>query len=134
MKLRELDIAVIGMAGRFPGAPDLHAFWSNLEAGRECISRFGDEALLAAGVPPEHLVDPSFVRAHGVLEGAELFDPGYFEITPAEAASMDPQHRLFLMAAVHALEDAGVDPAARASFIAASSAEGSIVIGQVRQC
>ncbi|MFC0039503.1 SDR family NAD(P)-dependent oxidoreductase [Actinomadura rayongensis] len=107
----ETDVAIIGMAGRFPGADDLDAFWRLLSEGREGISRFGRDELAAAGVPARLLDDPAFVPAHGVIPDVDLFDTGYFEFTPAEARITDPQHRVLLTAAHAALENAGYDPA-----------------------
>ncbi|MEV8517151.1 SDR family NAD(P)-dependent oxidoreductase [Dactylosporangium sp. NPDC051484] len=104
------DIAIVGMAGRFPGARDLTQFWDLLCAGREGISRFDTAELAAAGVPPELLADPGYVPAHGVLADADLFDTAYFEMTPAEAEVTDPQHRVFLEVCHEVLEVAGYDP------------------------
>lgn len=104
------EVAVVGMAGRFPGAPDLEAFWRNLREGVESISRFSDEELLAAGVEPALLADPRYVRARGTIQGAELFDAPFFGFSPREAAIIDPQQRVFLECAWEALERAGVDP------------------------
>jgi phthiocerol/phenolphthiocerol synthesis type-I polyketide synthase E len=103
-------IAIVGMAGRFPGAPDLAAFWRNLCAGVESISFFADEELLAAGIPPAVLAQPGYVKAAPLLAEADLFDAAFFGISPREAAVMDPQQRLFLENAWAALEDAGYDP------------------------
>ena len=103
------EIAVIGMAGRFPGAPTVQDFWRRLRAGEELITFFSDEELAAAGVDPALLADPAFVRAGGVVEGAEDFDAAFFGFSPREAELMDPQHRIFLECAWHALEDAGYD-------------------------
>ncbi|MCP4658110.1 MAG: acyltransferase domain-containing protein [bacterium] len=105
------EIAIIGMAGRFPGAASLDEFWSNLRDGRESISFFSDEEVLAAGADPEILKDPRYVKARGVLEGVELFDASFFGLSPREAAITDPQHRLFLECTWEALEDAGYDVA-----------------------
>jgi acyl transferase domain-containing protein/thioesterase domain-containing protein len=102
-------VAVIGMAGRFPGARNLDEFWVRLRDGVECISFFADEELMAAGVPAEVLRDPRYVKAAGVLEGADLFDAGLFGMSPAEAEILDPQQRLFLECAWEALEAAGYD-------------------------
>ncbi|WP_416966651.1 SDR family NAD(P)-dependent oxidoreductase [Streptomyces sp. 4F14] len=107
----ETDVAIIGMAGRFPGADDLDSFWRLLREGREGITRFGREELAAAGVPARLLDDPTYVPAHGVIPDVDLFDTGYFEFTPAEAAITDPQHRVLLTAGHAALEHAGYDPA-----------------------
>jgi natural product biosynthesis luciferase-like monooxygenase protein/amino acid adenylation domain-containing protein/non-ribosomal peptide synthase protein (TIGR01720 family) len=105
------DIAIIGMSGRFPGAGDVQAFWRNLREGVESISRFGAEELEPSPLVPEALrAHPDFVRAGGILEGAELFDPQFFDISPREALWMDPQQRLFLECAWAALEDAAYDP------------------------
>jgi amino acid adenylation domain-containing protein len=104
-------VAVIGLAGRFPGAPDVESFWRNLRDGVESIRFFTDEELLAAGFPAELLGDPRLVKARGALAGAELFDAEFFGYAPREAQIIDPQHRLFLECAWEALEDAGYDPA-----------------------
>jgi len=103
------EIAVVGMAGRFPGARDVGEFWANLRDGREGVTFFSDEELLAAGVGPEVLANPSYVKAKPVIEGVELFDPGFFGYTQREAEIIDPQQRLFLECAWEALEDAGCD-------------------------
>ncbi|MBW3655542.1 MAG: polyketide synthase, partial [Gemmatimonadetes bacterium] len=105
-----IPIAVIGMAGRFPRAADVEAFWSNLRQGVHAVTFFSDEEALAAGAPPDALRDPAYVRAAGVLEGSDLFDAGFFGFTPREAEVMDPQHRVFLETAWAALEGAGYDP------------------------
>ncbi|MFD8378352.1 SDR family NAD(P)-dependent oxidoreductase [Streptomyces sp. NPDC059679] len=107
----ETDVAIIGMAGRFPGADDLDSFWRLLSEGREGITRFSREELAAAGVPARLLDDPEYVPAHGIIPDVDLFDTGYFEFTPAEAAITDPQHRILLTAGHAALEHAGYDPA-----------------------
>ena len=103
-------IAVIGMAARFPGAPDAARFWENVRDGRESISRFTAEELAAAGVAPAEAADPRYVPAKGVLAGADRFDAAFFGFTPREAEVMDPQHRVFLECAWEALEDAGCVP------------------------
>ncbi|MFF9158804.1 type I polyketide synthase [Streptomyces longwoodensis] len=100
-------VAVVGMAGRFPGADDLGAFWDNLAAGRESVRPVGDEEFLAAGGNPDDLDDPSLVRMVSTVEGIDRFDSGFFGYSPAEAAVVDPQQRLLLETAYHALEDAG---------------------------
>ncbi|MBN0048533.1 alpha/beta fold hydrolase [Streptomyces actuosus] len=100
-------IAVIGMAGRFPGADDVDAFWDGLAAGREAIRPVTDEEFLAAGGAPGDLDDPGLVRMVSVIDGIDRFDAGFFGYSPAEAAVVDPQQRLLLETAYHALEDAG---------------------------
>ena len=104
------SIAIVGMAGRFPGAADLQQYWDNLRAGTESISFFSDEELVAAGVDPRLLRHPRYVRARGVLQDAELFDAVFFGLSPREAEIMDPQHRVFLETAWQALESAGYAP------------------------
>ena len=104
------DIAIVGMAGNFPGAPDIGKFWADLCAGRDGITRMTRAELLAAGVPPEVADDPAFVPAAGLLPDIDRFDADFFGYSRADAELLDPQHRLFLECAWHALEDAGVDP------------------------
>ncbi|MGC2777760.1 MAG: beta-ketoacyl synthase N-terminal-like domain-containing protein [Bradyrhizobium sp.] len=104
------SIAVIGMAGRFPGAPDLTTYWSNLTQGVESIRGVSEQDLREAGVSAERIADPNYIRLYPALEDATLFDARYFNISAKEAEYIDPQHRLFLECAVHALEDAGCDP------------------------
>lgn len=110
-------IAIIGLAGRFPGAPDTDTFWRNLEQGRECIGFFSAEELAAQGVGQAQLAQENFVRAKGALDGADRFDAGFFGYSPREAQILDPQHRLFLECAWEALESAGCDPAGFAGRI-----------------
>src|SRR5215210_3014242 len=91
-----LEVAIIGMAGRFPGARNIDEFWRNLRDGVEGISFFSDQELLASGVDPAMLDDPLYVKARGVLEDIELFDAAFFDMNPREAEITDPQHRFFL--------------------------------------
>jgi acyl transferase domain-containing protein len=102
-------IAIIGMAGRFPGAKDIESFWQNLRNGVESISNFTDEELIAAGINANLLSDRYYVKASGVLENIDLFDASFFDINPKDAEATDPQHRLFLECAWEALESAGYD-------------------------
>jgi acyl transferase domain-containing protein/acyl carrier protein/2-polyprenyl-3-methyl-5-hydroxy-6-metoxy-1,4-benzoquinol methylase len=104
-----LEIAIIGMAGRFPGARNVDEFWHNLKNGVESISFFTDEELLASGVDPFLLSDPNYIRANATLPDIEFFDAEFFGFTPREAEITDPQHRLFLECAWSALENAGYD-------------------------
>lgn len=101
------SIAVIGKSGRFPKSGDLTQFWENLRDGKECISFFTEEELLSAGVDPEMLRRPNYVRALGALEDSDRFDARFFGYTPREAQMIDPQQRVFLECAWEALEDAG---------------------------
>jgi|GEM_PF-1585768 len=104
------DIAIIGMSGRFPGAPTLDDYWRNLVQGVESISSFTDEELLAAGVSPTAFRDPRYIRASAVMEGHDQFDADFFSMTPREARALDPQQRVFLECAWEALEHAGYPP------------------------
>lgn len=104
------DIAVVGMAGRFPGAGSVDELWDNLVAGTESIRFYSDEELRERGVDEARLADPAFVKAGAPLDGIEEFDAEFFGFNPREAEVMDPQHRLFLETAWHALEDAGHHP------------------------
>ena len=107
---QNLDIAIVGLAGRFPGAPNIDRFWDNLCGGREAISFFSEDELLAAGVRPELVRQDTYVRAAPVLDDVDAFDERFFGYSPREASAMDPQHRLLLEEAWHALEHAGYDP------------------------
>jgi len=104
------EVAVIGMAGRFPGANNIDEFWENLKNGRETISFFSDEEVQAAGVSPEVFQNPGYVKARGLLQNQEYFDSAFFNYTPLEAEVMDPQVRIFHECCWHALEHAGYDP------------------------
>ncbi|NMO18680.1 acyltransferase domain-containing protein [Pyxidicoccus fallax] len=105
-----LELAIIGMACRFPGAPDVEAYWKNLRDGVESIT-FLKEPELEPSIleDPAARKDPGYVRAAAIVEGAEDFDASFFGIPPREAEMMDPQHRVFLECAWSALEDAGYD-------------------------
>lgn len=104
------DIAIIGMAARFPGARDAEEFWRNLRDGVESIKFFSDEELIAAGVDASLLSNPNYVKAKGVLDGVELFDASFFDISPGDAELLSPQQRFFLEGAWEALENAGYNP------------------------
>ncbi|MGY0063719.1 SDR family NAD(P)-dependent oxidoreductase [Streptomyces sp. LZ34] len=105
-------IAVIGMAGRYPMADDLAAFWDNLRQGRNCVtevppSRWDAGARMAPG--PDGDKD-TYCRWGAFLDDVDAFDPLFFSISPREAELMDPQERLFLQTAWTAFEDAGHPP------------------------
>jgi phthiocerol/phenolphthiocerol synthesis type-I polyketide synthase E len=104
-------IAVVGMAGRFPGAGSVSTFWDNLRRGEESIVDLSEDELIAAGVGEKALANHSYVRRAALMDGIDEFDADFFGFTPHAARMMDPQHRLFLQCAWHALEDAGYDPA-----------------------
>jgi amino acid adenylation domain-containing protein len=106
------EIAIIGMSGRFPGASGVDELWRNLREGVETIRFFDDQELLAAGIDPELIARPDYVKAKGVVGDVEWFDAGLFGINPREAELMDPQHRIFLECAWEALERAGYNSGA----------------------
>src|SRR5258706_8435973 len=101
-------IAVIGMAGRFAGAPNsLRELWANLCNGVESIRFLTEEELAAAGVSKSAALRGDYGPAGGVLDGHDRFDAEVFGFNPREAEVMDPQQRLFLECAWEALENAG---------------------------
>ncbi|HEX3525653.1 MAG TPA: amino acid adenylation domain-containing protein [Thermoanaerobaculia bacterium] len=104
-----LDIAIIAMAGRFPGAPDVERFWENLRAGVESIRAYSDEELIALGADPALVRDPAYVKVAAWLPDIDFFDAGFFGFSPREAEILDPQQRLFLECAWGVLEKAGYD-------------------------
>ena len=103
------EIAVIAVAGRFPGAASVEALWENLTEGRESITFFTDQELRDAGVPEADLANPAYVKASAVLSDVDLFDADFFRVSPREARFLDPQQRLFLECAAEAMERAGYD-------------------------
>jgi acyl transferase domain-containing protein len=105
-----LEIAVIGMACRAPGATSKEALWRDLCAGRERIRRFTEEELLLAGRQVEDVLRDDYVAARGVLSDACAFDAAFFGVNEREARVMDPQHRVFVETVWHAFEDAGRTP------------------------
>jgi acyl transferase domain-containing protein/acyl carrier protein len=107
---RGLDIAVIGMAGCFPGAKNIDEFWENLKRGGESVSFFTDEELTDAGVSAGALKSRGYVRANPMLAGCEYFDASFFDYLPGDVEFMDPQVRIFHECVWEALEDAGYDP------------------------
>jgi len=116
--LTGMEIAVIGMQGRFPGAKDLDEFWQNLKNGVESVTFFSREELIEAGVEPDLLMDKGYVKSRGTgLDNKDYFDAAFFGYTPVEAETMDPQTRLFLETSWQALEDAGVVPGAYEGLI-----------------
>jgi acyl transferase domain-containing protein len=106
----DLDVAIVGMSCRFPGASGIEAFWKNLRDGVESVRFFTEAELRDAGVSETALQDPDYVRAAPFLADVDLFDARFFGMTAREAQVLDPQHRLFLEVAWEALERAGYDP------------------------
>ncbi len=100
-------IAIIGLAGRFPGARTLDEFWHNIRSGVESLETFSDADLDAAGITAALRNHSLYVRRGTLLDGADLFDASFFGFSPREAQILDPQHRVFLECAWEALEHAG---------------------------
>ncbi|OIJ95206.1 type I polyketide synthase [Streptomyces colonosanans] len=107
---RSLDIAVTGMAARFPGPRDLDSWWDSQLHGNVHSKRYTQEELLAAGVPATLAADPDYVPVRCCLDDWDRFDHDFFQIRKREAELMDPQHRWMLEVAWNALADAGVAP------------------------
>jgi acyl transferase domain-containing protein/acyl carrier protein/SAM-dependent methyltransferase len=105
-----LEIAVIGLSGRFPGANSMRALWELLKAGGEGLSFFTDEELKQAGVDEKMLQHPDYVRSRGVVDKVEYFDNTFFGFSAKESMLLDPQVRLFLECTYEVLEDAGYNP------------------------
>jgi len=107
---QEDDIAIVGMACRFPGAPDRAAFWRQLEAGTDAVTDgrggSGSWGELAKDLPTEYAA----YRQGGFVEGLDRFDSRFFRISPIEACMMDPRQRMLLETSWLAVEDAGMDP------------------------
>jgi acyl transferase domain-containing protein/acyl carrier protein len=106
-----LEIAIIGMSGRFPGAGNLHEFWENLKNGVNSICYFRQEELLQnSNINPDEIKQPNYVKAKGIIDNIEYFDAAFFGYSPGEAELLDPQVRLFYEICWEALEDAACDP------------------------
>src|SRR5476649_2574914 len=90
-------IAIVGMAGRFPGARTVDEFWKNLAGGVESIRHFSDDELRAAGLDVEELNrEGDYIKSRSILPDVDLFDAAFFGIEAREAELLDPQHRVFL--------------------------------------
>ncbi len=124
---KQNDIAVIGIAGQFPGASSIDEFWENLCAGKNGITTLSDEELRERGVDDKSLNDPRYVKASPLLDGHDLFDAAFFNYSPREAEAMDPQHRRFLQCVWAALEDAGYGPGEHAGEISLFAGSGGSV-------
>ena len=124
---RNSDIAVIGLACRFPGAATPEEYWKNLCQGIESITFFSEQELVAAGVDPSLVANPNYVKAAPLLRDVEMFDASFFGYSPKDAALMDPQHRLFLEVCWEAFESAGYDPAGCPGKVGVLATAGGVV-------
>ncbi|GAB7105789.1 type I polyketide synthase [Streptomyces phaeofaciens JCM 4814] len=104
-------IAVIGLAGRFPGARDVKQLWANLVEGVESLTELTDEQLRLSDVSEETIGSPHYIRRRPLMDDVEGFDAGFFGYRPREADIADPQQRVFLEVCHTALQHAGYDPA-----------------------
>ena len=106
------QVAVIGAAGKFPGADDLQSFWQSLQQGRDAVTEVPSQRwpLNLYYDPEPNAEGKTYSKWGGFLNNADHFDAAFFNISPAEAELMDPQQRLFLQECFHALEDAGYNP------------------------
>ncbi|MFD3307833.1 type I polyketide synthase [Streptomyces sp. NPDC058694] len=105
--MQDPRVAVIGMALRFPGADTPEQYWHDIRSGVSHVRLFTDSEFAAAGLPEELYRDPDFTGASALLHGIDGFDAGFFGMSGREATLTDPQQRLFLECAHHALEDGG---------------------------
>ena len=126
-----VDLAIIGAAGRFPGANSVDALWDMLRAGRDALRLWSPAELEAKGIGADVRTHPDFVPAAYLIDGAPNFDAGFWGIAPHEAKLMDPQHRVFMEVAWHAFERAGYAPRAgtpaRTAVFASSGIDGYMV-------
>ena len=127
------SIAIVGMAGRFPGARSLDDFWRNIRDGVESLEPFSDADLQDAGVDAAVAASAGYVRSGAVLADADLFDAGFFGIPPREAQILDPQQRIFLECAWEALEHAGyaADASQRSAAVYAGAGMNTYLLTQV---
>jgi iturin family lipopeptide synthetase A len=106
-KYSGLEIAVIGLAGRFPGSGNIARFWENLRNGKDCVRDFAEDELILAGEPASLIRDPRYVKSNAILDDKNFFDAAFFNYRPDEAELMDPQSRIFHECCWEALEDSG---------------------------
>ena len=106
-KYTGLEIAIIGMSGRFPEADSIYQYWENLKNGKDCISDFSNEEIINEGEPEALVKDPSYVKSNAYLKNKKYFDSDFFGYTPHEAELMDPQVRIYHECCWEAIEDSG---------------------------
>ncbi|MXX44501.1 MAG: SDR family NAD(P)-dependent oxidoreductase [Acidimicrobiales bacterium] len=104
------QIAIVGMACRFPGAPDIDAFWRRLEEGADTVTDGRPDSGVWEGVLGDPDATDPLLRRGAFVEDIDGFDAKFFGIAPIEARTMDPTQRMLLETSWHALEDAGMDP------------------------
>jgi acyl transferase domain-containing protein/surfactin synthase thioesterase subunit/acyl carrier protein len=124
---RSIDIAIIGLSCRMPGAASTDEFWKNLCGGVESVRTFSDQELIAGGVAPSLVANPNYVKAAPILRDVEMFDAGFFGYSPKDATLMDPQQRLFLEVCWEVFENAGYDPTDCPGKVGVIASAGGIV-------
>lgn len=126
----EEPIAVIGLSGRYPQAPDVDQYWNNLRKGKDCVTEIPESRWDYRGYydpdPEQAKYGKMYCKWGGFLDGIEKFDPLFFNISPREAAAMDPQERIFLETVWAAMEDAGYT---RACFKGAGDKRANTSVG-----
>jgi acyl transferase domain-containing protein/NAD(P)-dependent dehydrogenase (short-subunit alcohol dehydrogenase family)/acyl carrier protein len=110
LEIDDSAVAIVGMAGRFPGANSVSELWDLLKNGKDALSPISTEELLTAGVDEERIDDPKYVKYCMKVENADCFDADFFGYSPRQAANINPQQRVFLECAWEALENAGHQP------------------------
>lgn len=108
-KSKPADIAIIGMACRFPGANDYWEYWDNLQSGRNCVKEVPGERWDWRKYVDSSKPHDESGKWGGFIQGVDEFDALFFKMSPREASFVDPQHRLFLQCTYNAIEDAGID-------------------------
>jgi acyl transferase domain-containing protein len=103
--VNESDIAIVGIACRFPKANTVNELWSNLINGVDCVSRFNYDQLISSGIAKSECNKPNYVPARGVLSDIEYFDNNFFNMTPREAELTDPQQRFFMECVHECIKD-----------------------------
>lgn len=116
-KYTGLEIAVIGVSGRFPKADNISTYWENLRNGVDCVSTFSKEDALMEGESREVVNNPAYIKSNAYLENKDRFDSAFFNYRPEEAELMDPQMRIYHECCWEALEDSGYSPKGRKESI-----------------
>jgi len=114
--MERVDVAVIGMAGKFPGANDIDAFWNNLKDGVDSLRTLTEEELIQCNVPINVRSHAEFVPKGQMIDHPDQFDAYFWGVGKEEAKTMDPQQRLFLQVCWHAMENAGYPPRSGSNF------------------
>ncbi|KWX85969.1 hypothetical protein AMQ83_21650, partial [Paenibacillus riograndensis] len=127
------EIAIVGMAGRFPEAEDYNSYWNNLVSGVNSIKEIPRERwdINQYYSPQIEANNKSISKWCGIIDRAEYFDNAFFSISPREAKNMDPQQRLLLEETWHCIEDSGIS--LRALKMNKTSVYVGVMTGDYRQ-